>query len=156
MISVNLCVKFDIYNGAIGIVEDIIYCNDKRPLSLPVVMVEEPNYSGQSFIPKNQKQFQYFQQKKNRLQVSFFKRKQISLRLWWATAIHQCQGMTVGEWEVDRHIVIHPRTTAFEFINVGALFVAISRAKSAGKIILIPTLHGIPPSWQMHTVYSTK
>lgn len=88
--------------------------------------------------------------------MSLFKRKQISLRLWWATAIHQCQGMTVGEGEVDRHIVIHPRTTAFEFRNVGALFVAISRAKSAGKIILIPTLHGIPPSWQMHTVYSTK
>lgn len=55
MISVNLCVKFDLYNSAIGIVEDIIYCNDKRPLSLPVVMVEEPNHSGQSFIPENQK-----------------------------------------------------------------------------------------------------
>lgn len=55
MISVNLCVKFDLYNSAIGIVEDIIYCNDKRPLSLPVVMVEEPNQSGQSFIPENQK-----------------------------------------------------------------------------------------------------
>lgn len=46
MILVNLCVKFGFYNGAIGIVEDIIYCNDKRPLSLPdVVIVEVPNYS---------------------------------------------------------------------------------------------------------------
>lgn len=40
--------------------------------------------------------------------------------------------------EVDRYIVIHPRTTAFEFRNIEDLFVAISRAKSAGKIFLIP------------------
>lgn len=46
MILVNLCVKFDIYNGVIGIVEDIIYCNDKRFFLLFVVMVEEFNYSG--------------------------------------------------------------------------------------------------------------
>lgn len=51
MILVNLCVKFGFYNGVIGIVEDIIYCNDKRFFLLfDVVMVEVFNYSGFFFI----------------------------------------------------------------------------------------------------------
>ena len=39
----------------------------------------------------------------------------------------------IGEGEVNRYIVIHPGTRAFESRNPGALFVAISRAKFAGK-----------------------
>lgn len=54
MIIVNLCVKSGLYNSAIDFVEDIIYWNDKRPLSLPVVMVEV-HYSEPPFIPENQK-----------------------------------------------------------------------------------------------------
>ncbi|XP_021343371.1 ATP-dependent DNA helicase PIF1-like [Mizuhopecten yessoensis] len=48
MLSVNLCVPYGLFNGAMGRVTDIIYLENKRyPQSLPdVVMVEFPNYTG--------------------------------------------------------------------------------------------------------------
>lgn len=66
----------------------------------------------------------------------FCKRKQLTLRLGWATNIHRCQGLTIGE--VSRYIVINPGTRAFYFRNPGALFCAVSRAKSTGKNITDP------------------
>ena len=45
---------------------------------------------------------------------------------------HKCQGMTVGDGEASRYVVIHPGKHDFEATNPGALFVALSRAKSAG------------------------
>ena len=61
------------------------------------------------------------------------RRQQLPLRLGWASTIHKCQGLTVGEGETNRYIVISPGSTAFESRNPGALFVALSRAKSAGN-----------------------
>ncbi|XP_068720423.1 ATP-dependent DNA helicase PIF6-like [Montipora capricornis] len=60
------------------------------------------------------------------------KRLQVPLRLAWGTTIHKCQGMTVGNGEAFRYVVIHPGKHDFEAKNPGALFVALSRAKSAG------------------------
>ena len=40
--------------------------------------------------------------------------------------------MTIGNGESSRYIVIHPGTKKFESQNPGALFVALSRAKTAG------------------------
>lgn len=72
MISVNLCVKFGLCNSAIGIFEDIIYWNDKRPLSPPAVMVEVPSYGGcDPSSLKTKSSFNISSRKKNRLQVSF-------------------------------------------------------------------------------------
>lgn len=41
--------------------------------------------------------------------------------------------MTIGEGEVNRYIIINIGTRAFESRNPGALFVALSRAKSTGR-----------------------
>ena len=60
------------------------------------------------------------------------KRTQIPLRLGWGTTIHSCQGQTVGVGQANRYIVINPGTNKFEAQNPGALFVALSRAKSSG------------------------
>lgn len=60
------------------------------------------------------------------------KRTQIPLRLGWATTIHRCQGMTIGEGQASRYIIINPGTRSFESRNSGALLVALSRAKSSG------------------------
>ena len=60
------------------------------------------------------------------------KRLQVPLRLAWGTTIHKCQGMTVGAGEAFRYVVVHPGDHGFEARNPGALFVALSRAKSAG------------------------
>lgn len=50
MLSVNLCVRYGLFNGAIGITEDSIYCSERRPPAFPdVVMVHIPSYSGPPF-----------------------------------------------------------------------------------------------------------
>ena len=46
--------------------------------------------------------------------------------------------MTIGEGETNRYIVINPGTRAFESQNPGALFVALSRAKSTGSRTTLP------------------
>jgi hypothetical protein len=57
---------------------------------------------------------------------------QIPLRLGWGTTIHRCQGMTIGDGESSRYICINPGTRKCECLNTGVLFVALSRAKTAG------------------------
>ena len=66
-----------------------------------------------------------------------------SIRLSWGTTIHKCQGMTVGTGEAFRYVVIHPGKHDFEAKNPGALFVALSRAKSAGG-------EGVDPDFTFH------
>ena len=44
----------------------------------------------------------------------------------------QMQGISVGAGEAFRYVVVHPGDHGFEARNPGALFVALSRAKSAG------------------------
>ena len=57
MLSVNLCVPYGLFNGAIGKIVDIIYLSGKRPEnSLPdAVMVEFETYKGPAFIQENSK-----------------------------------------------------------------------------------------------------
>ncbi|XP_053405155.1 uncharacterized protein LOC123560749 [Mercenaria mercenaria] len=136
MLTVNLCVKYGLFNGAIGTVFDIVYPPNKMPTEcLPtVVMVQFPNYTGPAFIQSHPKVIpQVPVERRIDCACHTCKRKQIPLRLGWALTIHKCQGMTVGEGECHRYIVIYPGTRAFESRNPGALFVALSRAKSAGN-----------------------
>ena len=51
--------------------------------------------------------------------------------------------MTVGTREAFRYVVIHPGKHDFEAKNPGALFVALSRAKSAGG-------EGVDPDFAFH------
>ena len=56
MLSVNLCVQYALFNGAMGIVRDIIYKDNTKTTGLPdVVLVEFPGYTGPLFIPENPK-----------------------------------------------------------------------------------------------------
>ena len=141
MLSVNLCVSFGLYNGAIGKIIDIIYLEGNIPEnSLPAaVMVGFPNYTGPSFVKDNPKLVPILPvERKLDCSCSFCKRKQIPLKLGWATTIHKCQGMIIGKGESNQYIVINPGTRAFESRNPGALFVALSRAKSAGNDFVDP------------------
>jgi hypothetical protein len=52
-------------------------------------------------------------------------------------SLHKRQGMTIGQGEPFNYIVINPGTMSFESRNPGALFVALSRPKSAGGLITI-------------------
>jgi hypothetical protein len=46
--------------------------------------------------------------------------------------------MTIGKGEPNQYIVINPGTRVFESRNPGALFVALSRAKSAVNDFVVP------------------
>ena len=135
MLTINISVPFGLFNGALGHVVDIIYKEGRKPEDgLPdVVMVDFPNYSGPPFIQNNTTLIPILPITR---QVECFchkcKKIQIPLRLGWATTVHKCQGMTIGEGEINNHIVINPGTRSFESRNPGALFVALSRAKSTG------------------------
>ena len=136
MLSVNLCVQYGLFNGAMGIVRLIIYKAGTKPPDMPdVVLVQFPGYSGLPFIPENPKLIPITPVERVMNCVCYCcKRKQVPLRLGWATTIHKCQGMTIGHGETNRYIVISPGTKAFESKNPGALFVALSRAKTAGGL----------------------
>jgi hypothetical protein len=134
MLTVNLNVAFGLFNGSMGKVIDILYLHDGPPNSLPdVVMVDFPKYTGPPFLQSHPQIVPIVPVERN-LECYCYncKIKQIPLRLGWGTTIHRCQGMTVGKGQNNRYIVIHPGTTTFESKNPGALFVALSRAKSAG------------------------
>ena len=133
-LTVNTCVQYGLFNGATGTVVDIIYKNGRTNDTLPdVVMVDFPKYTGPSFLEGHPTIVPIFAVER-RVDCSCrgCKRIQVPLRLGWATTIHQCQGRTIGEGEIYEYIVIDPGTRAFESRNPGALFVALSRAKSAG------------------------
>ena len=134
-LTANLSVKCGLFNRAPGTVVDIIYLNGKKPQdSLPdVVMVEFSTYNGPPFIQDKPKLIPIVPIERH-VDCNCFscKRKQTPLRLGWAASIHSCQGLTVGIGETNRYIIIDPGTKAFESRSPGALFVALSRAKSAG------------------------
>ena len=136
MLTVNTCVKYGLFNGAAGRVKDIIYRDGRKPSDgLPdVVMVEFPSYTGPPFIPENPKVVPIVPVKRR---IDCFchscTKEQVPLRPGWASTLHRCQGMTIGSGETYRYIVIHPGTRSFESKTPGALFVALSRAKSTGR-----------------------
>lgn len=133
MLSVNLCVQFGLFNGALGHDVDIVYKNGRNPsYGLPdVVMVIFLNYSGPPFIHGTVVPLFPATRQVERL-CHKCKRTQIPLKLGWATTIHKCQGMTKGSGEINQHIIIKPGTRQFESRNPVALFVPLSRAKSTG------------------------
>ena len=141
MLTTNLNVQHGLFNGSMGTVVDIIYTDGNSPKdSFPTVcMIEFPRYTGPSFLHSHPKVVPIVPVEK-RLDCNCFhcKRKQIPLRLGWGTTIHRCQGVTVGEGEANRFIVINPGTRQFESRTPGALFVALSRAKSSGGANVFP------------------
>ncbi|XP_077977441.1 uncharacterized protein LOC144433002 [Glandiceps talaboti] len=130
-LSANLSVKYGLFNRAVGKVIDIISVNGRKP---SVDQPEFPTYSGPPFLEENTKVVPIIPiERRVECYCRCCKRKQIPLRLGWATTIHSCQGFTVGENQPNRYIVINPGTKQFELRNPGAMFVSLSRAKPAGS-----------------------
>ena len=117
MLTANLNVKYGIFNGAQDEVVDIVYTNDHKPSdSFPdVVMVNFPCYTGPPFIQENAKLEPLVPiSRKIECRCNNCKRTQIPLRLGWATTIHRCQDMTIGEGQASRYTIINPGTRSFE------------------------------------------
>ena len=148
MLTVNLKAGWGLYNGAVGTVVDIAYKPGSRPTddsaSLPdTVFVRFPGYKGPPYVNEDATLVPIVPVSRSTDCTCRCKRLQVPLRLSWGTTIHKCQGMTVGTGEAFRYVVIHPGKHNFEAKNPGALFVALSRAKSAGG-------EGMDPDFAFH------
>ena len=148
MLVVNLKAEWGLYNGAVGTVVDIVYADGCRPSDDPaplpdVVFVRFPGYKGPPYINEDPTLVSIVPVSRSTECTCHCKRLQVPLRLAWGTTIHKCQGMNVGVGEAFRYVVIHPGKHDFEAKNPGALFVALSRAKSAGG-------EGIDPDFAFH------
>ena len=137
MLVVNLKADWGLFNGAVGTVVNIVYRDGHRPTddSAPVpdvVLVRFPGYRRPPYINEDPTVVPIVPVSRSTDCACRCKRLQVPLRLAWGTTIHKCQGMTVGAGEAFRYVVVHPGDHGFEARNPGALFVALSRAKSAG------------------------
>ena len=134
-LTVNIQIDFGLFNGAAGVVIDILYEDGHRPGGehLPVVVyVDFPKYTGPAYI-EEYPTIVPITPVMRRLDCGCCTRTQLPARLGWGTTIHRCQGMTIGKSEMNRYIVINPGTRKFESMNPGALYIAMSRAKTAGN-----------------------
>ena len=99
-----------------------------------VVLLNFPGYTGPPFLSDHPKLIPLVPvERKIECFCGFCRHTQIYLKLGWASTIHRCQGMTIGANEINRYIVIHQGSKMFESRTPGALFVALSQAKSAGE-----------------------
>ena len=137
MLVVNLKADWGLFNRALGTVVDIVYKDGRRPTDDPaplpdVLLVRFPGYRGPPYMNEDLTVVPIVPVSRSTECACRCKRLQVPLRLAWGTTIHKCQGMTVGAGEAFRYVVVHPGDHGFEARNPGALFVALSRAKSAG------------------------
>ena len=137
MLVTNIKAEWGLFNGAVGTVVDVVYLGGQRPTDDPspqpdFVLVNFSGYRGPAFLEDHPTIVPIVPISRTTECGCRCKRLQIPLRLSWGTTIHKCQGMTVGEGEAFRYVVIHPGNHAFEAKNPGAFYVALSRAKSAG------------------------
>ena len=133
MLTCNLNVKFCLFNGSSRTVMDIIYPSGKFPKDgLPIcVMVEFQQYTGPPFIEENPKLVLTPVQRKVDCFCYECKIIQIPLRLGWGTTIHRCQGMTIGDGESSRYIVINPGTRKFESLKPRCSFCCLVKSKNS-------------------------
>ena len=139
MLTVNLNVEQGLFNGSPGTMKDILYPKGRNPSEgFPtVLMVNFPKYTGPAFIPSHPQLIPVVPVER-RLDCGCCKRRQVPLRLGWGTTIHRCQGMTIGEGQVSKYIIINPGTKGLESRCPGILYVALSRAKTSGNACCDP------------------
>jgi hypothetical protein len=140
--TANIAPKFNLVNGARGILRDIVYedfCYDpnnhkKLPLYL---VVEFPNYNGPSLFtgPDQQKWVPVLPIEK-RSEDTRSSRKGFPIVVSKADTVHSLQGLTVGLLKAIKRLVIHKWDSKAESKWPGILYVAASRAESDNDLAL--------------------
>ena len=145
-LTVNINVKFGLFNGAVGTVVDIVYPEGRSPADAgfpEFIVVDFPGYTGPPWI-QDHPTWVPVSVVDRRLDCNCCKRAQMPLRPGFGTTIHRVQGMTIGPGHLNRYIIITPGARSFEARNPGVLYVSLSRAKSAGSL-------DSPPDFAFHS-----
>jgi ATP-dependent exoDNAse (exonuclease V) alpha subunit len=104
-LTINLCSKANLVNGATGVVKDIVYAEDKKPPDLPILVMVDfgEAYTGPSFFPDDIEKrgwvpiptFTARFSKYNKDQVRIdYTREMMPMKLAWAWTIWKAQGQT--------------------------------------------------------------
>lgn len=129
MLTMNLWTDVGLCNGATGTVVDFIYATNQKPPDLPIaVIVKFDDYTGPSICSNIQQCVPICP-----ITVMFdtlgnvSERQQLPLKLSWAIAIRQSQGLTLTNAWID--IGKNEKTP-------GISYVAISRVKTLSSCII--------------------
>ncbi|PPQ84045.1 hypothetical protein CVT24_007546 [Panaeolus cyanescens] len=137
MITRNLSTPLGLVNGAVGIVEDIVWGDDGSP---NVILVSLPNYCGETLWRTEPRKDHpdgipivpitpvtvFFEHSNKTLS-----RTQFPVCLAWALTIHKAQSLTMDKIKLG----LGPREFSF-----GLTFVALSRVRSLDDIMLVEQL----------------
>lgn len=144
MLLTNFVVEFNLYNGAVGVIESVVYENADGPNSsdLPVfVMVDFPDV----VIPEED---QYDPDNPTAIPIPLVTVRcennccsmtTIPLRVCKAITIHKCQGISIGNGEKWSKIVIVLPGSNSRLRAPGLECVAISRAKAFSDMAFMET-----------------
>ena len=133
MLTTNLWTAAGLVNGALGIIQDILYKEDQGPSFLPIVIfISFEKYTGPTIastegieaVPIAPVQ-RSWEGKNGRL----YTRMQVPIRLVWAITVHKSQGLTLDKAVIDN---------GNEEFAAGLSFVAISRVRKINDILLKP------------------
>lgn len=140
----NLWTQHGLVNGARGVVKELVTQagTDGNP-SEWVAVVEFEDYSGPAFLSAHPKwvpigvvkhDFRVFDRSQKKAVSAW--RKQLPLKMAWASTIHKAQGITVGPQQAIKRLVIDAGKV--EHHAPGLLYVAISRAEYVDCIAFSP------------------
>ncbi|CAG8754421.1 15252_t:CDS:1, partial [Cetraspora pellucida] len=131
MLTANLWTKAGLVNGAIGIVQDILF-EDQGPPSLPVaVLISFEHYKGPTITASDGKKVVPIApiQRTWEGKVGMCSRLQVPVCLAWAITVHKSQGLTLPQAIVD---------FGNKEFAAGLSFVAVSRVRALNDLIFKP------------------
>lgn len=135
-----------LFNGAMGWVRAILYCDGHHPSRLDhpqAVVVEFDSYTGPGFDDRAG-HVAVPMQEQPADERPHLMRTQIPLQLAWATTIHKVQGFTFGK---DQPVESYVMNLSRREFAAGLTFVGTSRARSLDALALNP----MPDLQRFHT-----
>jgi hypothetical protein len=143
----NIAPQFGLYNGAMGIVVDIVFNSNESPLAgnMPrYILVYFPEYSGPQFF-SHLSNVVPIVPVSSICQYKCCTRIFMPLNLCYAKTIHKFQGQSAGPVAPNQQpnaiqkIIIHVGKRQFEGKNAGLTYTAFSRGTSLGDLVDVKT-----------------
>jgi hypothetical protein len=137
----NIAPQFGLYNGAMGIVKDIVYNENESPITghMPrYVLVFFPSYTGPQFLLEEHNNVIPIVPVEGVCSYRCCKRFFIPLQLCYAKTIHKFQGQSAGPVALNQQpnphqrIVINLGTRQFEGAHPGLTYTGLSRGTTLG------------------------